>query len=297
MDRLEALRTFVLVADQKSFAEAARRLRISPTAASRGVGELEESLGVTLLRRTTRSVDLTPEGSAYLERCRQILDDIEDADRSVRGEDAEPRGMLVVAAPVVFGRLHILPIINLLLRSHPALKARLTLNDRVVRLVEEGIDVAVRIADLAYSALHAVRVSQVRQVLVASPVYIEKRGVPTQLEELYQHDLIAFDGFAQNPEWRFKDSSRLAIRGEPRLLTNSVEATIDAAVDGVRIARLRSYQVLDHVRAGRLRYLLTEFEPVATPVNLVFQGGRRRTPSVSAFIAACQDHFREKTFD
>ena len=181
MDRFEALRTFVAVADHQSFAEAARRLRISPTAASRAIAGLEEALGVTLLRRTTRSVGLTPEGAAYLQRCRIALDELDDAERSLRGEDAEPRGELIVTAPVVFGRMHILPIVTILLRAHPQLDVHLILVDRVIRLVEEGIDVAVRIADLSDSSLHAIRVAEVRRVLVASPAYLAERGVPAHV--------------------------------------------------------------------------------------------------------------------
>ena len=188
MDRFEALRTFVAVADNRSFAEAARRLRISPTAASRAIGDLEDALGVTLLRRTTRSVGLTPEGAAYLERCRIALNELDNAERSLRGENAEPRGELIVTAPVVFGRMHILPIVTKLLRAHPQLDVHLILVDRVIRLVEEGIDVAVRIADLSDSSLHAIRVAEVRRVLVASPAYLAERGVPTQVPDLLKHD-------------------------------------------------------------------------------------------------------------
>ena len=159
MDRLDQLRIFAAVAERASFAEAARALGVSPTAASRGVASLEESLGVALLRRTTRSVALTPEGSAYLERCRRALDELDDAARSIRGDAAEPRGLLIVTAPVLFGRMHILPIVTRLMRAHQELDVRLSLTDRIVRLVDEGVDVAVRIAELVDSSLHAVRVA------------------------------------------------------------------------------------------------------------------------------------------
>ena len=292
MDRLDALRTFVAVADRRSFAEAARWLRISPTAASRAVGELEQGLGVTLLRRTTRSVGLTPEGAAYLERCRRILDELDEADRSLRGEDAGPRGALVVTAPVVFGRMHVLPVVNGLLRAHPALDVQLSLTDRVIRLVEEGVDVAVRIADLSDSALHAVQVTRVRRVLVASPAYLERRGEPTEVAQLHDHDLVVFDNFAPSRKWRFTASGRPAVRLEPRLLTNSVEAAIDAALDGLGIARALSYQVEAHLQAGRLRYVLPAYDPPAVPVSLVFQANRRGSPNVRALIAAMQARFR-----
>ena len=292
MDRLDALRAFVAVAQRQSFAEASRALRVSPTAVSRAIAGLEADLGVALLRRTTRSVSLTPEGAAYLERCRAALDELDDAARSLRGEGAEPRGTLIVTAPVVFGRLHILPIVTALLRAHKRLDVQLTLTDRVIHLVEEGIDVAVRIADLSDSALHAVRVAEVTRVLVASPVYLVEHGMPTEVAHLHQHDLIAFEGFAPNGEWRFTSSGRPAIRFEPRLLTNSVETAIDAALNGLGIARALSYQVAAHIQSGRLRYVLPAFDPPPVPVNLVFQASRRGAPNVRALIAGAQAYFR-----
>ena len=291
MDRLDRLRLFVAVADQASFAEAARRMAVSPTAASRAVAALEAELGATLLRRTTRSVALTPEGAAYLERCRRALEDLEEAARTLRGEDAEPRGLLVVTAPVVFGRLHILPLLTGLLRAHPALEVRLTLSDRVVRLAEEGIDVAVRIADLPDSALHAVRVTEVRRILVASPAYLAARGAPQGIGDLAAHDLIAFDTFTRNGEWRFGRTGETTIRCRPRLTTNSVEAAVDAALDGLGMTRVLDYQVARHLAAGRLQRLLREHEPVAVPVSLVFQANRQRLPQVRALIAAARARF------
>lgn len=286
----------MVVADERSFAGAARRLGVSATAATRGVQALENALGVTLLSRTTRVVRLTPEGASYLERCRQILGDLDDADRALRGENAEPRGPLLVTAPVVFGRMHILPVLAGLMRRHSALRAELSLSDRVVRLVEEAIDVAVRIADLSDSGLHAINVAQVRRVLVASPTYLERRGTPGRVAQLTGHDLIMFDATASNREWRFGTGARLVVRTEPRLVTNSVEAALDAAIDGLGIARVLSYQAQEHVAAGRLCYLLADVDPTPVPVSLVFQGARRRTPNVSAFIAAVQDHCQGRTF-
>ncbi len=292
MDRLDALRAFVAVAQRQSFAEASRSLRVSPTAVSRAIAELEADLGVALLRRTTRSVSLTPEGEAYLERCRAALDELEDAARSLRGEGAEPRGRLIITAPVVFGRRHILPIVSTLLRAHQQLDVQLMLTDRVIHLVEEGIDVAVRIADLSDSALHAVRVAEVRRVLVASPAYLAEHGAPAEVAHLHQHALIAFEGFAPNREWRFTSSGRPAIRFEPRLLTNSIETAIDAALDGLGITRVLCYQVEPYIRDGRLRYVLPAFEPPAVPINLVFQARSRGSPNVRAMIDATQAYFR-----
>ena len=294
MDRLRSLRIFVLVADHQSFAEAARRLHISPTQASRSVAELEARLGVSLLRRTTRSVGLTPEGADYLERSRRVLDDLDDADRSMRGEGAEPRGTLRIAAPLVFGSMHILPIVAGLLQQHQHLSVELSLADRIVRLVEEGIDIALRIAVLPDSALHAIRLTEVRRVLVASPDYLSRRGAPLKISDLHQHDLIAFD-LPQGHEWRFA-SGRPSIRFRPRLLTNSVEATVSAVVAGLGITRVFSYQVQEHVAAGRLCYLLEEFEPSPAPVSLVFHARSRSHPNVSAFIEATQNYFRGRAF-
>ena len=181
MDQLTMLRTFVAVADRASFAEAARHLRISPTAASRAVATLEQSLGAVLLRRTTRSVRLTEEGAGYLQHCRVALGELDDAALALRGDKAIPSGTLVLTAPVTFGRLHILPVVARVLRGNPGLKIELTLVDRVVRLVDEGIDVAIRIGDLSDSRLHALKVAEVRRVLVASPAYLAAHGTPANV--------------------------------------------------------------------------------------------------------------------
>lgn len=297
MDRLMALKTFVLVADHQSFSEAARKLRVSATAASRAIADLEQSLGVVLLRRTTRSVGLTPEGSTFLARCRPLLEELDEAERALKGESEEPSGLLRVTAPVVFGRMHILPVVSDLMRRHPKMTIELALVDRVIRLVEEGVDVGVRIAELPDSALHAARLAQVRRVLVASPSYLAARGEPSEPADLTAHDLIFFSGSGAMMEWRFNASGRPAIRVEPRLSTNSLETSIDAAIDGLGIARVLSYQVQDHVRAGRLRYLLVAAEPQPIPISLLFQQNRRSRPSVAAFITACQAYCRTRSFE
>lgn len=291
MDRLKMLRTFVEVADQASFAEAARRMRISPTAASRAVSALETSLGVPLLRRTTRSVRLTEEGAAYLERCRAAIAELDDAALELGGDGAAPRGTLVLTAPVVFGRIHILPIVTGLLRDHPTLKVELTLVDRVVRLAEEGIDVAVRIGDLSDSSLHALKVAEVRRQLVASPAYLVARGTPESVSALHQHSLIAFTELDRAQEWRFGPAGKPAIRIEPRLTVNTADAAIAAAVDGVGIARVLSYQAMDAIASGRLVTLLDDFAPPPVPVHLVYQASRRTSVNIRAFIDAARARF------
>jgi DNA-binding transcriptional LysR family regulator len=194
MDNLEAIRIFVSVATQGSFTEAARRMRLSPSVVTRSVAHIEERLGIMLLNRTTRSVQLTERGQIYLEDCKRVLEDFEMAERRVRGEDAQPRGSMRVTAPVLFGRLYVLPIVNRLLLEHPALSIHLTLSDRNVNLFEDGVDVAVRVGELADSSLIAVRLGLATPVLAASPAYLQKRGTPASSAELKSHDIILFEG-------------------------------------------------------------------------------------------------------
>ncbi len=282
-----------MVADHASFAEAARRMRISPTAASRAVAALEQSLGAVLLRRTTRSVRLTEEGALYLTRCRSVLADLDDAALALRGDGANPGGTLVITAPVTFGRLHILPVVTGLLRTHSALKVELTLTDRIVRLVDEGIDVAVRIGDLSDSSLHALKLGEVRRVLVASPAYLAQHGVPTNVPALHNHALVAFTELERSHEWRFGSAGKPAIRVEPRLTVNGADAAIDAVADGAGIARVLSYQAMNAITAGRLVTVLDEHVPAPVPVHLVYQANRRASVNVRAFIDAARVRFAD----
>ncbi|MEQ1782274.1 MAG: LysR family transcriptional regulator [Hyphomonadaceae bacterium] len=292
MDRLDVLKTFVAVADRRSFAEAARHLLISPAAASRAIAALEDELGVAVFRRTTRTVALTDAGAAYLERCRHALAELEDAGRTVRGETANPHGGLTVTAPVVFGRMHIAPVLADLLRQHNRLKVTLMLTDRNVHVIEEGIDVAVRIGELSDSSLIARQVTEVRHVLVASPDYISAHTVPQSPAELKAHSLVGLDSMTPNGEWRFERSRAKPVRIEPRLQTNDVATAIDAAVRGLGIARLLSYQVFDHIAAGRLVRVLDDFAPSPVPVTLLHPATRQTSPSVRALVDAASLYFR-----
>ena len=291
MDRLDMLRTFVAVADHASFAAAARRMRISPTAASRAVATLEDSLGTVLLRRTTRSVRLTEEGAAYLQHCRAALGELDDAALALRGDKATPSGTLVLTAPVTFGRLRILPIVTMLLRANPGLKIELTLIDRVVRLVDEGVDVAVRIGDLSDSGLHALKVAEVRRVLVASPAYLAAHGTPANVPALHDHELLSFTEIDRAQEWRFGPSGKIAIRIEPRLTLNTADAAVRAATDGLGIVRLLSYQTLEAIAAGKLVTVFDELAPPPIPVHLVYQASRRASINVRALIDAARTYF------
>jgi DNA-binding transcriptional LysR family regulator len=295
VDRLDAMQAFAAVAELGSFAAAARRLRLSPPAVTRAVALLEDQLGLALLNRTSRSVRLTERGALYLESCRQILAEIESAERRVRGDDAAPRGSLAVSAPIVFGRLHILPIVDRLLREHRALVIRLDLSDRAVHLVEEGIDVAVRIGALANSALVAVKIGEVGPVLVASPAYLAARGMPDSPAELAGHDLVAFDSIATTNDWHFgtpgRPTERSSVRVEPRLTVNSADAAIAAAEAGLGIAQVGSYQVCSAIEAGRLSLVLPGFKPPPMPVSLIHLSRRLATPNIVAFIKAARAYF------
>jgi DNA-binding transcriptional LysR family regulator len=283
MDQLDCIRTFQMVADCTSFAEAARKMRITAVSATRAVASLEKSLGVTLLTRTTRSVRLTKQGTEYLERTRRALHDLDDAGRVIRGEHTNPRGQLVMTAPVSFGQTFVMPIVAEMLSSHPELSMRVILADRVMRLAEEGIDFAVRIGHLPDSALRATRLATVRQVWAASPEYLSSRGVPKALEELSNHDLIHFDTVTLNKgSWL----GQKAIQLEPRLRTDSADASIEAAVNGMGIARLFSYHVRRQLAEGLLVRVLPEDDNDAIPVNVVYQASRPQTAGLRAFLLA-----------
>jgi DNA-binding transcriptional LysR family regulator len=291
MDRLGAMRIFVSVARLRSFSEAARRLQLSPSVVTRAIAQLEDELGLTLLLRTTRSLRLTERGELYLESCQRILEDIDGAERQVRGEDAAPRGTLKVAAPVVFGRLHVLPIVNSVLRDYCEVAVELTLSDRNVHLVEEGVDVAVRIGELADSSLIAIKLGVVSRVVVASPAYLQKRGAPKSPAELVAHDIIAFEGLGAADEWRFSGAGR-PVRLEPRLMINNIDASIAAAEAGIGITRPFSYQVQASVIAGRLTPILQHFAPPPLPVNVIYPARRIASANIAAFVKTARAYFK-----
>ncbi|WCL55137.1 LysR family transcriptional regulator [Gimibacter soli] len=293
MDRLESMRAFAAVATHGNFAEASRRLRLSTSVISRAVAALEDHLGFVLFHRTTRTVRLTERGEAYLESCRQILEDIDLAEARVRGVNAAPQGTLTVAAPIVFGRLHVLPVVNQLLAEHPALSVRLILSDRNAHLAEEAIDVAVRIGPLQDSSLTATRLGAVNRMLAASPAYLRARGAPQTPEELASHDLIAFDGIdgSSSNEWRFGKSAA-TVRVRPRLLVNSADAAVASAEADRGIVRAMSYQLHESIRAGRLIPVLTELAMEPLPVSAIYPPRRIASASLNAFLDAARTRFK-----
>jgi DNA-binding transcriptional LysR family regulator len=292
MDRIDQLRAFVAVASNGSFAGAARQLRVTPSLVTRAVAQLEAELGVALFARTTRVVRLTERGAIHLESCRRLLEDWQAAVHRVRGEDAAPRGVLAVAAPLLFGRLHVQPVIAALLMAHPALSVRLSLSDRNIHLVEDGFDIAVRIGPLVDSSLTAARLGEVSRVTVASPAYLAARGRPALPADLAGHDVIAFENLDAGNDWHF--AGGVAVRIQPRLAVNSADAAIAAAEAGLGITRALSYQVESAVRAGRLALVLQEVVPPPVPVTLLWPAQRQASANVTAFVAAARRHFRDR---
>ena len=293
MDRLQAMTTFVAVVDCGGFASAARKLNLSPPVVTRAVAELEERLGLRLLTRTTRVVRVTDAGARFAEDCRRILVDIEEAETVATGTHAAPRGTLTLTAPVLFGQLYVTPILVRYLQQYPEVDAQCLFLDRVVNVVEEGIDVAVRIGELPDSSLQAARVGRVRRVLVAAPAYLKAQGVPQHPEDLVRHTIASASGVTPEPEWRFNYAGKpLLQRLQPRMRTTSNDSAIAAAVAGLGIARLLSYQVAVHVRSGALQVVLEDFEPAPLPVHVVHHEGRRVTQKVRAFIDLAVDTLR-----
>jgi DNA-binding transcriptional LysR family regulator len=293
MDRLQAMTTYVAVVDSGGFASAARKLNLSPPVVTRAVAELEERLGLRLLTRTTRVVRVTDAGARFAEDCRRILADIEEAETVATGTHAAPRGTLTLTAPVLFGHLYVTPVLVRYLQQYPEVDAQCLFLDRVVNVVEEGIDVAVRIGELPDSSLQAVRVGRVRRVLVAAPSYLKAQGVPQRPEDLARHAIVSASGVTPVSEWRFNDAGKpLLQRMQPRMRTTTNDSAIAAAVAGLGVTRLLSYQVAAHVRSGALQVLLEDFETAPLPVHVVHHEGRRATQKVRAFIDLAVDTLR-----
>lgn len=285
MDRLEAMTAFVTVAELQGFAVAARRLQLSPPTVTRLVAALEEHLGARLLQRTTRSVSLTDAGSRYLERARRILADVAEAEEAAQAERTTPTGRFVVSAPQVFGRLHVAPLMCAYLDKHPAVIGELTLADRMVNLVEEGIDAAVRIGVLDDASHVARKVGATRLVVVASPKYLRRRKAPRAPDDLAEHDVIQLTALSPTPEWRFDaEGDREHVAFQPRYVTNSADAAIGHAMLGGGLTRVLAYQVADAVRTKKLRIVLADFEPPPLPIQIVYPTTRQLSAKVRSFV-------------
>ncbi len=293
MDHLQRLRTFVAVAESGSFARGARSREISAPAATRAVASLEKHLGALLLQRTTRSLRLTEPGEVFLADCRRVLAELEAAEAAVTGARHEPRGTLSVTAPALFGSRHIAPLLFEFLDRHPHLQARALFTNRLVHLIDEGFDVALRIAVLPDSGLTAVPVGHMRAVVVASPGYLQRHGVPREPADLKRHRAIGFTIEGQDRVgWGFAGRARATAAPQERLVVNANEVKVAAAVAGQGLARALAYQVSDEVRDGRLRVLLRAHEPPPVPVHLVYPAGRGAAAKVREFVHFAAERLR-----
>jgi DNA-binding transcriptional LysR family regulator len=284
MDRWQAMRIFVRVADSGGFSEAARQLNMSPPAVTRAFAALEDLIGTCLLTRTTRSVKLTEAGGRYVENCRRILAEIEDAEAAAAGSYATPSGLLTVTAPVQFGRIYVLPVITEYLSRYSVVTARALFVDRVINMVEERADVGIGIGHLADSGLTASRVGTVRRIACAAPSYLDRYGAPIEPRELRDHAAIGSTSIGGLAEWRFGRRRRTAVTVRPRLICTTIDAALAAAIDGLGIVRLLSYQVAPAVAEGRLRTVLDDHEEEVMPIHVVSPDGRRAPAKVRAFI-------------
>lgn len=292
MDRFQAMRIFVKVAETGSFTRASRELHISPPAVTRAIAGLEVVIGTRLLLRTTRSVTLTEAGKHYVEDCRRILVDVDEAEAAAAGSFSKPTGTLTISASVLFGRIYVLPILMEYLDLHPDVAARAVLLDRVTNLVDEGIDVAVRIGHLPLSSLTAVRVGTVRRIVCGAPDYFRRYGIPHSPTDLADHQIVAATSAWASPEWRFGKKSKTSIRVTPRLLCSTNDAAIEAAVQGWGLTRILSYQVAPLIAEGKLLPVLTDQEEEPLPIHIVHPEGRRVTAKVRAFVQLAAERLR-----
>jgi DNA-binding transcriptional LysR family regulator len=288
MDRIDAMRVFVTAVEEGSLAGASRRLKRSPTAISRALSLLEQHVGVELLHRTTRSLKLSEAGQRYVEACRRVLVDLEEADMIAGSGRSSPRGTLTISAPPILGEEVLRPMLDSFLREHPSVSVRFLMLDRFVNLVDEGIDIALRIGNLADSTHISTRIGgDVRRVVVAAPRYLEANPAIDALSDLSRHQIIAFLNFGLE-SWSFApaegSSIPRSVHFSPRYIVNSVRAATASAVEGMGVTRLYSYHVADHVRDGRLRVILPHEEPPALPVHIITPQGRVAVPKVRAFI-------------
>ncbi|MDS7594958.1 LysR family transcriptional regulator [Agrobacterium tumefaciens] len=285
MDRFDAMSVLLAVVDAGSLSAGARRLHAPLATVSRKVADLEKHLGVRLVLRTRRGLTLTDEGRSYVAASRRILEELDAAERQASGDYGALRGGLHMTAPVIFGERHVLPIALEFLKEQPEINLRLTLADRQISFADEHVDVALRIGHLADSALIATRVGTVRRVVCASPDYLARRGIPLKPEDLAQHDGISFQGFAVAPEVRYRrDGIAFNAEPHPKFAVNTTEAAIQAAVAGIGIVRVLSYQITDQLRSGALREVLTDFAPEPLPVNVVYAPADPQPMKVRRFL-------------
>lgn len=295
MDRLESMTVLLEAVDGGSLSAAGRRLGMPLASVSRKISELEAHLKARLLNRSTRRLTLTEAGRSYVTACRRILEQVGEAERTAAGEYSAPQGDLTLTAPVVFGRLHVLPVVSDFLKAYPKIDIRLVLSDRVVHLLDDHIDAALRIGQLPDSSLVATQLGTVRRVTCASADYLARHGTPKVPADLAAHDCVTFEGLISPVAWTFgADQSEISVPIKSRLTVNTAEAAIDAAAAGVGITRVLSYQAAGAVEDGRLTILLQEFEPAPSPVSLVHAGQGLLPLKLRVFLDFAAPRLRER---
>jgi DNA-binding transcriptional LysR family regulator len=287
------MRVFASVAEEGGFAAASRKLDISPAAVTRAVVALEEQLGARLLQRTTRNVRFTDAGRQYYENVRAILVSIAEANEAVAESNATPRGTLSITAPVMFGRLFVMPCLIDYMQRYPQVNMVANLVDRVTNLVDEGMDVAIRIGHLPDSGLRAIKVGEVRRVLCASPAYLEKSGTPRQPADLTKHSIISSSAVSPHTEWHFKAGHEpLQVRMDPRLTVTSNDEALAAAIGDLGIARLLSYQVWNEIETNAVHVILEDYEEEPWPVHVVHREDKLGSSKVRSFIDYIVENLR-----
>ena len=292
MNRLESMSVFVEVASAGSFSAASRQLRMPLPTVSRKVSELESHLKAKLFVRSTRKLALTDAGQSYLLACKRVLDQLAEAEREASGQYNAPQGELLVTAPIVFGRLHVLPVVTEFLNTHPQVDVRLVLADRALNLMDDHLDLAVRIGALPDSSLVATQIGRIRSVVCASPAYLDEHGVPRTPEDLRSHACVTFTGAGGTNSWKFRADS--PVRVHSRLAVNTAESAIEGAIAGVGLTRVLSYQIADAVKAGKLVVVLKKFEPEPSPISLIYVQERRPTAKLRAFLDFATPKLRQR---
>ncbi len=295
MDRLHLISIFVAVVDTGGFAGAARKLGISPPVVTRAINELEAHLGVRLLTRTTRIVRVTEAGARYADDCRVILAQLTEADAAAGGLHAVPRGRLTVTAPVGFGAMYVTPVVTEYLERYPEVNVSCWFMDRVVNMLDEGVDIAVRIGELPDSSMQAIRVGKMRLLVCAAPAYLDKHGAPKSPEDLRSHVIIAASGATSTSEWRISTNGAPGIvKLHPRLIATTADTAIAAALTGFGLTNVLAYKVDTHLREGRLKTVLSDFEPPALPVHVLHREGRHASQKARTFIDLAVERLRAR---
>ena len=295
MDRLDAMQVMLTAVECGSLSKASRKLGQPLATVSRKVSELESHLKADLLIRSSRGLELTPAGRTYIKSAKAILEQLNEAERAATGEYTQPKGDLVVTAPTMFGRLHVLPVVTAFLAAFPHVSIELMLTDRVTHFLDDHVDVALRIGDLPDSGLIATRLGAVRRVTCASPAYLASRAAPAVPQDLAGHDVISFGSVSSPTTWRYRsEGNELAVTFSSRLSVSTIDAAIDAGVAGAGVIRAVSYQVADHVRGGRLRSVLEAYEPTPRPVHLAYDKQNRLPLKLRAFVDFVVPRLRDR---